>query len=297
MEEILLPSKIEIIPGENERKGTLVVEPCFQGYGTTLGNALRRVMLSSLDGAAVTAVKIKGAQHEFSPLNGVKEDVLEIVLNLKALRLRMFGEGPVRLHLQAKGETEVTAGDIEPNSDVEIINPELHLATLTEKKAELDMEIFVDRGRGYVTTEERSKEKPELGVIAIDALFSPVKEIGYRVEAVRVGRITNYDKLVMDIETDGTILPAEAIDRSVKILIDHFSLILNRGALQQAAEEAPSAEAALPAAEEAPAMVEEAVIEEAPAAEEAEGEEKKEKKAKKAKTEKPKKAAKKKAAK
>jgi len=283
MEEILLPSKIELIPGKTEREAALVVEPCFHGYGTTLGNALRRVMLSSLPGAAATAVKIKGVQHEFSSITGVKEDTLEIVLNLKQLRLRLFSEEPVvRLHLVAKGDGEVTAGDIEPSSDVEIVNPELHLATLTDKKSELDMEIFVSKGRGYVTTEERSKEKSELGVIAIDALFSPVREVGYHVENVRVGRVTDYDKLIMDIETDGTMAPVEVVDRSVKILLDHFNLILNRGA-------APEVPAAVPAEEVTvmPAVVEEAapaeVVAEAAPAEEGE---KKEKKAKKAKAEK-----------
>ena len=287
MEDLLLPSKIEIVPGKTEREATLIVEPCFHGYGTTIGNALRRVMLSSLPGAAVTAIKIKGVQHEFSSIAGVKEDTLEVVLNMKALRLRLFGEGPVRLRLYAKGATEVTAADIEGNSDVEIVNPELHIATLTDKKSEFDMEIIVGKGRGYTTTEERSKEKAELGVIAIDSIFSPVREVGYRVENVRVGRITNFDKLVMDIETDGTMVPSEAVDRSVRILIDHFTLILNRGtvtepALPEIAAEAAPAEVA-EASMAAPTLVEVAAAPE---------EDKKEKKAKAPK--KAKKAAKKK---
>lgn len=279
MEAILLPSKIELIPGEDERKATLVVEPCWHGYGTTLGNALRRVMLSSLPGAAVTAVKIKGASHEFSGVQGVQEDVLELTLNLKSLRMRLFTDEPVRLVLKAKGDKEVTAADIEANADVEIVNPDLHIATLTDKKAELDMEIFVGRGRGYVPVEERSKEKPELGMIAIDAVYSPIREVGWRVENVRVGQITNFDKLIMAIETDGTITPEEALDQSLKILQDHFSLMMHRG--DAPAEEAP---AAAEAAEEAPAMEEAAPAEEAPA-EEGDGEEKPKKKkaAKKAK--------------
>ncbi|MFA6603503.1 MAG: DNA-directed RNA polymerase subunit alpha [Patescibacteria group bacterium] len=262
MEDLLLPSKVEIIPGKTEREAVLVVEPCFHGYGTTIGNALRRVMLSSLPGAAVTAIKIKGVQHEFSSIPGVKEDTLEVVLNMKALRLRLFGEGPVRLRLYAKGATEVTAADIEGNSDVEIVNPDLHIATLTDKKSEFEMEIIVGKGRGYTTTEERSKEKAELGVIAIDSIFSPVREVGYRVENVRVGRITNFDKLVMDIETDGTMMPSEAVDRSVRILIDHFTLILNRGtvvepALPELAAEVAPIEAAEAVEVAAPAEVEE----------------------------------------
>jgi len=285
MEEILLPSKIELTPGKDERNATLTVEPCWHGYGTTLGNALRRVMLSSLPGAAVTAVKIKGASHEFAGLPGVQEDVLELMLNLKMLRMRLFTDEPVRLTLKVKGEKEVTAADIEAVSDVEIVNPDLHLATLTDKKAELEMEIFVGRGRGYVPVEERSKEKPELGMIAVDAVYSPVREVGWKVENVRVGQITNFDKLIMAIETDGTITPQEALDQSLRIILDHFNLILTRGAVT--AEEAPAlAEGGEAPSEEAPAMMEEApAAEEAPATEApaAEEEEKKPKKSKKAK--------------
>ena len=233
MEDILLPSTIELTPGEDDHKATLTIEPCFHGYGTTLGNALRRVMLSSLPGAAVVAVKIKGVAHEFSAMPGVKEDVLEVLLNLKSLRLRVFTEGEelIRLHLIAKGEKEVTAADIEASSDVEIANTDVHIATLTDKKSELDMEIFIGRGRGYVPVEERSKEKNELGMISIDSVFSPVRDVGYRVDNVRVGQITNFDKLVMTIETDGTITPEAAVDQSVKILLDHFNLVLHRGVL------------------------------------------------------------------
>lgn len=225
MEELLLPSKIELVPGENERIATLVVEPCYHGYGTTIGNAIRRVLLSSLPGAAVTAVKIKNAQHEFSGVEGVKEDVLEIVLNLKQLRMRVFTDEPVRLKLHAKGEKAATAADIEASSDVEIVNKDLHIAQLTDKKSELEMEIFVGKGRGYVPTEERASEKSELGVIAIDAIYTPIREVGFRVDNTRVGQITNYDKLVLTIETDGTITPEAALSQSVKILLDHFNLL------------------------------------------------------------------------
>lgn len=271
MEEILLPSKIELIPGEDERKATLVVEPCWHGYGTTLGNALRRVMLSSLPGAAVTAVKIKGASHEFTAIPGVQEDILELTLNLKSLRMRLFTDEPVRLTLSVKGEKEVTAADIKAPSDVEIVNPDLHIATLTDKKAELELEIFVGKGRGYVPVEERSKEKPELGMIAIDAVYSPVREIGYKVENVRVGQITNFDKLVMSIETDGTITPKDAVDQSLRILLDHFQLMLGG---RSEGEEAPAMEAAEEATEAAAA--EEAPAEEAAdEASEGDGEEKK----------------------
>lgn len=243
MEDILLPSTIEFVPGESDNKATLVISPCFHGYGTTLGNALRRVLLSSLPGAAVTAVKIKGVDHEFSPVSGVKEDGLEIMLNLKSLRLRLFSDEPVRLKLHKKGEGPVTGADIEANADVEIVNPDVYIAEVTDKKGELDMEILVGRGRGYDTVEERSKERSELGVIGIDAVYTPVREVGYRVENVRVGDVTDYDKLVMDIETDGTITPEEAVDQSVKILLDHFALIMNRGeAPLEVAEEEQAAE-------------------------------------------------------
>jgi len=193
-------------------------------------------MLSSLPGAAVTAFKIKGVQHEFSAIPGVKEDALEIALNLKALRMRVHSDQPVRLTLSVKGAKVVTAGDIEKNADVEIANPDLHIVTITEKGAEFEMEIFVSRGRGYSTTEERGKEKLELGVIAIDAVYSPVREVGYHVENVRVGQITDYDKLVMSIETDGTMTPKEAMERTVKILLDHFNLLAGFSSGEVAAE-------------------------------------------------------------
>jgi DNA-directed RNA polymerase subunit alpha len=223
MEPIRLPTKIELIPGKEEHQATLVVEPCFQGYGTTLGNALRRVMLSSLPGAAVTAVKISGAQHEFSTLPNVKEDVLEIILNLKQLRLRVHSEEPVRLNLKKTGEGKVKAKDIEANADVEIVNPDLHIATITDGAGELEMEIIASRGRGFITTEDRGKEK-EIGVIAIDSIFTPIKSVGYQVVDTRVGQITNFDKLMLTVETDGTIDAKDAIEQAAKLLLEHFEL-------------------------------------------------------------------------
>lgn len=237
MEELLLPSKIEVISGDIEHSATLVVEPCYHGYGMTLGNALRRVLLSSLPGAAVVAVKIEGAPHEFSTLNGVKEDVLEIALNLKALRMRLWTDEVVRLKLSASGIGDVTAESISATSDVEIMNSDLHIATLTEKSAKLEMEIFVKRGRGYVPVEEQEKDKGEIGLIAVDAMYSPVKEVGFRVENTRVGRITNYDKLILDVETDGTVTPEDAIDQSIRILLDHFNLLITRGGKLSVEEE------------------------------------------------------------
>lgn len=269
MEEFLLPSKIEVIPDkDNVNRATLVVEPCYFGYGMTIGNALRRVLLSSLPGAAVVAVKIEGAPHEFSTLNGVKEDVLEMILNLKSLRMRMWTDEPVRLKLSVKGIRQVTAADIETVSDVEIINQDLHIATLTAKDAKLEMEIFVGRGRGYVPVEERAEERGEIGLIAVDAMYSPVKEVGYRRENTRVGKITNYDRLIMDVETDGTITPEDALDQSIRILLDHFTLLLNRGVMpEEAAAELPAESAeAVEAVEAAEVEPSEAAAEEEEAA-------------------------------
>ena len=225
MESLLLPSKIRFAKGERPNEGVLTVEPCMQGYGTTVGNALRRVLLSSLNGAAVTAVKIKGADHEFSTIPGVKEDVLEIILNLKTLRLKCFSSEPVKLTLSTKGEKVVTASEFAKNADVEIVNGALPIATLTDKSASLEMEITVAQGRGFRTTEDRMKEKLELGTIAIDALYSPVMNVSYKVEATRLGEKTDYDKLVLTIETDGTMDPVDALKSSVAILLDHLNLL------------------------------------------------------------------------
>ncbi len=235
-----MPSKIEIKKGKLPNEAVITVEPCYYGYGTTLGNSLRRVIMSSLPGAAVTAVKIKGVQHEFSTIPHVKEDVVEVLLNLKQLRLKIFSSEPVRLTMRVKGEKEATAGDIDKSSDVEIINPDLHIATLTNKNADLEMEIFVSQGRGYVPVEAREKEKLELGAIAIDSIFAPIKNIGYKVENVRVGDITNYDKLILDIETDGSITPEEAVHQGAQLLIDHFNLFLEGGKEEKVEEKKAS---------------------------------------------------------
>ena len=225
MESLLLPSKIRFAKGERPHEGILTVEPCTQGYGTTIGNAMRRVLLSSLPGAAVTAVKIKGVDHEFSTINGVKEDVLEIILNLKALRLKCHSSEPVKVSLSVKGEKTVTAADFEKNADVEIVNKDLVIATLTDKSSSFEMEITVAQGRGFRTTEERLKEKLELGTIAIDALYSPVINVSYNVEGTRLGEMTDVDKLILSVETDGTMDPLDACRDSVAILLDHLNLL------------------------------------------------------------------------
>jgi DNA-directed RNA polymerase subunit alpha len=226
MELFLLPSKINYKKGEKENEAILTIEPLYFGYGTTVGNALRRVLLSSLPGAAVTAVKIKGVDQEFSAINNVKEDALNIILNLKNLRVKVHADEPVKLKLKAKGEKIVTGADIEKNSDVEIINPELEIATLTDKKAEIEMEITVEQGRGYLPVEERNKDEVEIGTMMIDAIFNPVRNVGYKVDNTRVGDITDYDRLTMTVETDGSITPEEAVTQATKILIDHFNLLV-----------------------------------------------------------------------
>jgi len=236
MEQLGLPNHIELIKDKDSRKATLIVEPCHPGYGTTVGNALRRVLLSSLPGAAVVAIKIQGADHEFSTVKDVQEDVVQILLNMKQLRLKVFSAETVRLTVEASGEREVTAADIAPNSDVEIGNPDQHIVTLTSKDAVFSMEIFVRQGRGYVPIEDREGEKKEIGVIAIDSVFTPVRSVGYRVEDVRVGQKTNYDKLALTIETDGTIDPAEALRQSAQILLDHFTLVAGIGGSEAGAK-------------------------------------------------------------
>jgi DNA-directed RNA polymerase subunit alpha len=193
----------------------------------TLGNSLRRVLLSSLPGAAVTSIRIEGVQHEFQDIPNVEEDVTDIVLNIKRLRLRCFSDHPVSMRLEISGEREVTAADIVAiaPSAVEIVNPELHIATLDNENARLDMELVVETGRGYVPAD--SKEDQPIGVIPVDAIYSPVQKVNYSVEHTRVGQMTNFDKIVLEITTDGTITPDEALRQSADILVRHFTLLAN----------------------------------------------------------------------
>jgi len=223
MERIPLPKKVSF-EDQGDHKYKVVMEPLYPGYGVTLGNSLRRVLLSSLPGAAITAVKIKGVDHEFSTVPNVKEDVIEIILNLKQVRLKMHTDQPVRLELKVKGEKVVTAGDFKANPDVEIVNPDLHIATLDNKSADFDMEVVVTAGRGYVPVEQRETEKLEIGMIAVDAIYSPVRRVNYDINNVRVGQITNYDELTLTIETDGTITGEDAMDQASTVLLEHFGL-------------------------------------------------------------------------
>lgn len=233
MENIPLPQKIEFIEGQKPNETIVSISPCFPGYGITLGNALRRVLISSLPGAAVLGFKIKGVSHEFSAIPHVKEDIVEISLNLKQLRLKVFSDEPVRLELKSKGEKKVTAKDIKKSSDVEIASENLVIANMTDAGAELEMELMVSNGRGYVPTESKEKENAEVDMIMIDQIFTPIKNVGIHVENVRVGQMTNYENLLLTIETDGTISPKEAMDQATQILIEQFNFIS-----EQVAEEA-----------------------------------------------------------
>jgi DNA-directed RNA polymerase subunit alpha len=210
---------------EDGHKATFAIEPLYSGYGMTLGNSLRRVMLSSLGGAAVTAVKIDSVAHEFSTIEGVKEDVVDIILNLKKLRFRMFADDPQFLVLTAGGKGEITAAQIKTTSDVEIVNPDQLIATLSGPKAKLGLEIKVEKGRGYVPVENREAEKLEVGMIAVDALYSPVQRVRYNVENTRVGQTTDLDRLVLEVETDGTLTPQEAVQQAAEILVEHFQVV------------------------------------------------------------------------
>src|SRR5690606_4851830 len=210
---------------EDNKYGRFVVEPLERGYGMTLGNSLRRILLSSLPGAAVTSVQIDGVLHEFSTIPGVLEDVTEIILNLKRLSLKIHSDEEKMLEIDAEGEGVVTAGDIRAGSDVEILNPELHIATLASG-ARLHMRIFAKRGRGYVPAERNKKDDQPIGVIPVDSIYTPITRVNYRVENTRVGQVTNYDKLMLEVWTDGSIRPDEAVSLGAKILTDHLALFV-----------------------------------------------------------------------
>lgn len=225
MIEIQKPSIecVEISP--DGKYGKLVVEPLERGFGTTIGNSLRRVLLSSLPGAAVTSVKIDGVQHEFTTIEGVKEDVTDIVLNLKGLAVKMHCNEPRTIYLRGKGDCELKACDIECDADVEIMNPELHIATLN-KDADLNMEITVAKGRGYAVSEKNKTSNQPIGVIPMDSIFTPINKVNYFIENTRVGQVTDYDKLTMEIWTNGTIAPDEAVAFAAKIISDHLDLFM-----------------------------------------------------------------------
>ncbi|MBP9855927.1 MAG: DNA-directed RNA polymerase subunit alpha [Candidatus Pacebacteria bacterium] len=222
---IILPSK-PIIVNEDNFVGTYEIEGLYPGYGHTLGNSLRRIILSSLPGFAITGVKIDGVPHEFSTITGVKEDVISIILNLKRVRFRVVGDGPHTVSLNVKGANTVTAGDIKTPGDVEVINKDQVIANLTDKSANLDMEITIEKGLGYLSKETMQKEKVEIGTIATDAIFTPIRRVYYEVEQMRVGERTDYNRLRLTIETDGIISPHDALEQSIAIMINQLKSIV-----------------------------------------------------------------------
>ncbi len=221
---ISLPSEAKIKEKEDS-KAVFEVDALYPGYGTTIGNGLRRALLSSLEGAAVTQVKITDVQHEFSTIDGVMEDVINIILNLKQLNFKVFSDEPQKAKLSVKGEKKVTAKDFKFPTQVEIVNGDAPIATLTSKDAELEMEIQIEKGIGFVPSEELKEGKEEVGQITIDAIFSPVKMVNFNVENMRVGERTDFDRLTLELETDGSISPEDAFVTACKILIDHFSIM------------------------------------------------------------------------
>jgi len=226
-QELIKPSKLQVEPGADvARVATVVAEPLERGFGMTLGNSLRRVLLSSLQGAAVTAIQIEGVLHEFSSVPGVREDVTDIILNIKNLGLRMHGEGPKRMQLRATGPGEVKAGMIEAGHDIEIMDPDLVLCTL-DQGAKLNIEFTVETGKGYVPASQNRTEDSPIGLIPIDAIFSPVKKVAYKVENTRVGQVTDYDKLSMVVETNGAVSPDDAVALAARILQDQLQLFIN----------------------------------------------------------------------
>ena len=226
-QEIIKPNNVEIKSERDPKRfGTVVVEPLERGYGLTVGNALRRVLLSSLQGAAITAIQMDGVVHEFSSVDGIREDITTIILNIKQIAIAMHVEGPKRVQLQVDGPCEVTAGMIETTSDIEIMNPNQVICTLGEGK-NLNMELTINSGKGFRIASANRPEDCPIGLIPVDSLFSPIRKVSYKVEDTRVGQVTDYDKLILDIETDGTVTPEDAVAFSARILQDQLNVFIN----------------------------------------------------------------------
>ncbi len=222
---VTLPSKPRIVQ-EDEFRGVFEIDGLYPGYGHTLGNSLRRIILSSLPGAAITQVKIEGAEHEFSALDGVKEDVITILLNLKRVRLALHGDEPITIKLKKSGIGKVTAADLTVPTQVEILSPDQFIAEITSKSTTLEMEILVEKGLGYVPREIHQKDKVEIGTIALDAVFTPIRRANYEVENMRVGDRTDYNRLRVFIETDGTMTPKQALEKSIEIMVHQLKAII-----------------------------------------------------------------------
>ncbi|MDP3971198.1 MAG: DNA-directed RNA polymerase subunit alpha [bacterium] len=234
--EIQLPSNISYLSTDTNQ-AQFTITPCYPGYGTTLGNSMRRVLLSSLPGAAITSVKIKGIDHEFSTADYLKEDVVDILLNLKQVKFNMHTDEAVELKLSVTGKKKITVGDFEKNNEVEVANPKLVICTLTDAAASMDMTVIVEKGRGYVPIEAREKEVLDVGFMAIDAVYTPIRTVNFKTEHVRVEQMTNYDKLTLDITTDGTMSPEEAFVQASQILVDHFTLLGNATTAEETIKE------------------------------------------------------------
>ncbi len=233
---IILPSKPRLVLEEGNR-GVYEIDNLYPGYGHTLGNSLRRIILSSLPGAAITSFKINGVDHEFAVMDGVKEDVLNIILNLKRIRLKVNTDEPQIVNLKYKGVGQITAKDIEPNGQVEVLNEDQYICEVTDKKTELDIEMYVQKGLGYVSKEDIQKEKMSIGHIAMDAIFTPIRRVSYEVENMRVGDSTNYNRLRVAVETDGTFTPREAVERAIEIMILQLQSIHDFKGLDERPEE------------------------------------------------------------
>ncbi|MEI7904069.1 MAG: DNA-directed RNA polymerase subunit alpha [Candidatus Firestonebacteria bacterium] len=235
-----MPNKLEVDKDSlSDKYGKFVAEPFERGYGQTIGTAIRRVLLSSIQAAAVTTIKIDGVQHEFGTVEGVAEDVTEIILNIKQLKLKLHGQSQKKIQLTVSGEKTVKAKDIKQDAELEIVNPELTLCTLTNSNSKINIEMTVDVGRGYVTAETNKKEDNPIGTLAIDSIFTPVTKVNFTVENTRVGQITDYEKLVLEVWTDGRIKPEDALSFTAKILRDHLSIFINVEEDMEVEEEAP----------------------------------------------------------
>jgi DNA-directed RNA polymerase subunit alpha len=236
MQAITLPQKPKYVPID-EKTGLFEIDGCYPGYGTTVGNALRRVLLSSLPGSAITSVKIKGVKHEFSTIPNVLEDVIQIVLNLKQVRLKSHKDEPVTVTLSVRGERVITAGMIKCPTDVEVITKDAPIATITNAKGEFDMEMEVENGIGYVPVDQQIRDKKEVGMIALDAIYTPIRRVNYTIENMRVGKRTDFEKIKLEVATDGSISPKEAFSQAVKILSDQFSVLTSIKEVEEVVEE------------------------------------------------------------
>ena len=230
MENIFQTVSVDYIDTDKKNVGQVVISPCNKGFGTTVGNALRRVLLSSLPGAAIESVKIEGVQHEFSAIEGVKEDMIQVILNLKQIALKSHSEERVTLTLTKKGKGPVTVADFDKNSDIEIINEDFVIANITDDSKKFVMEVTIGSGHGYVPVSEKDTQNLDLGTIGIDSIYTPIRDVGYKVETTRVGDVTDFEKLTISVETNGTIAPKDAVTEASKVLMDHFSWIIDAAA-------------------------------------------------------------------